>query len=907
MSEDPSSPQSTLDPHMPRRSVNHTEGERPHPFFEGLAGWVINHTRLVLIFTISVTALAGWLAATQLKVNNSMEMFTPPDAEVIKTRDQYRDLFGRDDLFLISARGEVFSEGYLKKLRALEADISKLNLYLESVDAPTSTGDASANQTEAVTREHNTSGELEGLEGFSDLNSFDLGAELTEPVSTEGGVNQSESANSVSPSAREGSIVEETTSLVSARRTAQSEGALKVKPWFDPIPAPDELQRLKPEALKDPLLARRLVNEDGTLSVMMVRVMIMSDDDMLLVFRALREITLKHQADDFALRVTGPPAITSALNEVVLADLSTLLVLSGLAMLLALIYLFRAVLMTIGPIVVVLISVVWTMGFMALTGMTLNLLSSILPAFLLCVGLGDSIHLQSIFNTCRKEGQSSRDAIIRASGLTGPPVLFTSLSTMIGLLSFQFASVTAIKDMGLAGGVGVMFALLHSLITLPIFLKWQGEGGRGALRRDVQSRGEAARDGSPPRDHIDQALGALVRASERSRGRALVLMGGLALAIIAGVGASRLEVWHDDLETLPHTSPIRVAVLEVDRELGGVASIQILIDAEALERGIKDIRLLHGIEKLSEHILAYRSPQGEAIVGHALSVTNIIKETRKALTDDATKYALPPIIGQDHEAAQREASQLLSLFEFQSPAQLRTLSTVDLKSSHLTLQIKWQEATSYAGLLAHIDAGVKEHLGAEVERGVQIKPTGGVYLAFTIVSSLLDDLLKSFGAAFIVITLLMVLMLRGLKLGMLAMIPNLFPILLMLGALGLIGIPLDLNNLLIASIALGIAVDDTIHLLHHFQASYLAHRDRERAIADAVTHAGRAMLSTSILLSVGFSVYLFASTDAVQRFGVIIALTVLVALFVDLIICPAILRVAYPQSSHQRPISEQTS
>jgi len=109
-----------------------------------------------------------------------------------------------------------------------------------------------------------------------------------------------------------------------------------------------------------------------------------------------------------------------------------------------------------------------------------------------------------------------------------------------------------------------------------------------------------------------------------------------------------------------------------------------------------------------------------------------------------------------------------------------------------------------------------------------------------------------------------------------------------------LGVPLDLNNLLIASIALGIAVDDTIHFLHHFQSVYRNTGDRELAIEGAKVSAGRAMVSTSILLGAGFSVYLFASTEAVQRFGVIIALTLLTALVIDLILCPAILRLAYP-------------
>ena len=830
-----------------------TQGETPSPYFSSLARWVITHSKTTIMIILGITVWAMWTAATQIKVDNSLEMFAPRDAQVVKSRDRYRSLFGRDDLFLISVRGDVFTEDFLQRLGDLEKELKTVNP--KGITLYSSLEEEASSQAVKGTY-------------HQELDDFDDEDEEDDEDWSED---------------EEGTVIEETTSLVSVRRTAQVNGGLLVKPWFEPVPPQEEIDRLRPLVLKDPLIAKRLIDEDGELTVLMVKVALMSDDDLFKVFLDLREITERFQNENFILKVTGPPAVNSALNEIVVGDLSKLLLISGFAMFIALIYLFRSWTMVIGPIVVVGISVIWTMGLMGITGMTLNLLSSILPAFLLCVGLGDSIHLQSIFNTRRIEGDSVHEAIINACGLTGPPVLFTSLSTMIGLLSFQFASVTAIKEMGVAGGVGVMFALINSLVTLPLFLK---HCKRAPEQRPEQADGE-------PKDRIDRALYALVMASRHKIGRAVVLVGTVALAALSILGVLRLEVWHDDLESLPDNHPIKSAVLEVDRELGGVANAQLLISTDGGQHTLRELDILRRIDQLSQHILAYRSPKNEAISGHAMSLVDVVKETHRALLGGDEHYRLPSLQDQD---AQLRTSQLLGLFELQSPDQLRTLTTIDLNNAHLTLQIKWQEATSYEHLIKHIQSGIDQHFEPLREEGVAVEQTGGVYLAYTIVTSLLDDLTKSFGAAFLVITFLMVLMLRGLKLGLLAMIPNLFPILLMLGALGLLGIPLDLNNLLIASIALGIAVDDTIHLLHHFQASYLVHGDRELALQDALTHAGRAMLSTSILLSVGFIVYLFASIEAVQRFGVIISLTVITALLVDLIVCPAILRLAYPSA-----------
>lgn len=840
--------------------------EPTSPRFVALAQWVLAHPRLTLSVTLTLTLLSGLLALTRLEVNNSLEVFAPKEAEVMQSRARYQARFGRDDLFMVMARAEapggVFTHPYLTKLKALEEEIKGLSVDVTLKSAP-----------------------REALEGVADA---PQGA-LKELEGDEWGEEEGDAWGDEA----EGSVVEQVTSLVSVRRTLNREGGVVVERWFEPLPSSDQaLRELGVLALQDHQLKRRLVDDQAQLSVLLVRVALMSDGDLQRVYDALVELTQAHNTEGFKIRVTGPPAVNAALNQLVIGDLSRLLMLSGASMILALIWLFRRPLMVAGPMVVVAVSVLWTVGLMAALGMGLNLLSSILPAFLLCVGLGDSIHVQSIYKRLRQEGMSAQEAIPHACGLTGPPVLFTSLTTMIGLLSFHFATVTAVKEMGLAGGVGVMFALLHSLITLPIFLMWQGEAdvslkSGSAQQGDEHEQDNQGKQGELQEDSLDRVLKAMVRLSHSSRGRALTLAVSFVFALVAAWGVSRLEVWHDDLETLPDDQPIKAAVQEADKALGGVAAAQILIDAPT-ELGVKDLKVLKGLEALTAHLLAYETPEGERIVGHVISPIDVIKETRRALlTGDQPPqkaYALP--------TTQRGASELMNLFELQSPDELRQLATIDLRSSHLTMQVKWREATSYEGLIKHVERGIEEHL-----KGVaQVEPTGGIYLAYTIVSSLLNDLLTSFTGAFLIITLLMVFMLGSLKLGALAMIPNLAPILLMLGGLGLLGIPLDLNNLLIASIALGIAVDDTIHFLHHFQASYAHTGDREEALEAARVNAGRAMVSTSLLLGAGFIVYLFASTEAIQRFGVIIALTLLTALITDMILCPAILRLAYPAS-----------
>jgi hypothetical protein len=187
---------------------------------------------------------------------------------------------------------------------------------------------------------------------------------------------------------------------------------------------------------------------------------------------------------------------------------------------------------------------------------------------------------------------------------------------------------------------------------------------------------------------------------------------------------------------------------------------------------------------------------------------------------------------------------------------------------------------------------------------VEAAGTGPVYVVNRLVKVMLDDLAKSFGTAFLLVSIFMIFMLREWKLGLVAMMPNLFPIILVMGVMGLTNMPLDLNTLLIASIALGIAVDDTVHFLHHFRASFVATQDCEAAIHSAKNHAGRAMLTTSVVLTVGFIILCLATNDALMRFGLLTALTIVTAFLTDLIVLPAFLRWIYRRPASPDPVAK---
>lgn len=850
--------------------------ERPNPFFLAWGRLVVRQRWLFLLLTALTVAGSMFLLA-RTRVDTSIEAFIAQESETQRLLEEYRDEFGRDAAFIVLIEGDVFSMPYLEKLRALHDELAKLDVEVPSLGQrkadrqvkKTGAAPASAAPASAASKAADDpfgGGDLDGdaFGGFGDAGGDGWG--------DEGG----------------GSIVDEIISLVNARQTRGSAEGIEVGELLDPWPAPEDLPALKARVLADNFLVGQVVGKAGTHSVILVRSQFMSEEDLIKVNREVVKIAQRHSSPEFKTAVTGLPALNDGLNALMMGDLAKMLGLSVILMIIVLTWMFRHVVGVVVPLMVVGMAAMNTFAAMALVDAPVTMLSNILPAFLFCVGLGDSIHLISVYRDNRNRGQDNQEAVVMAVGTTGMPVFYTSLTTMVGLASFEFASLSAIQDMGVAGAFGVFMAFIHSMVLLPIALSFVSKstfGMKGAHHRDRLDRfldwcfGQSAVAG-------DGGTGPAPAGFAKRRNR--TLLAGALLVAIAAIGVTQLRVWHNPLSWMPENEPTRVDILEMDAHVGGTNNLQLLIDGPK-GQGIKNRELLLGLEKLQEHIMAYQDPEVGTVVGNAVSMLEVVKETNRALRGgQQSEYRIPD--------TQEGVNNAVQMFEFSGADQLRRIATNDLSRSQMTLRIKWLEAMSYVPLTRHVQAGIDQFIPSHSK----VRPTGSIYTLVTTVSSIIGDLLRSFGVALGVITLIMMILLRSLKLGLIAMVPNLMPICFILGLMGFSNIPIDMNNLLIASIAIGIAVDDTIHFLHHFRIHFEANGNVETAIAASMGHSGRAMASTTVILMVGFFAYMAATMANIVRFGLLVGMTALMALLIDLIIAPALLRLFYA-----RPAAEQ--
>jgi predicted RND superfamily exporter protein len=326
--------------------------------------------------------------------------------------------------------------------------------------------------------------------------------------------------------------------------------------------------------------------------------------------------------------------------------------------------------------------------------------------------------------------------------------------------------------------------------------------------------------------------------------------------------------------------PYRPDLKYIDRELKGTLTLEIEIDT-GRENGVQEPRVLNQIEEVSHNIA--RAERDDILIGKVFSVTDILKEIHQALNEgQETFYTIPQ---------QRDVIfQEFLLFENSGADDLRRIVDSPFKKTRLTIKTSWADAIMYKDLIQDI----KHYLQNSFKGKFDINITGMVALLARTISAATFSLTKSYIIALLAITTMMILFMGDLKIGLLSMVPNLVPIIVIMGTMGFMNIPLDLNSLMIGSIALGILVDDTVHFIYNFKRYYDKSGDPYFAIQKTLLGVGRALLITSLVLSSGFFIFMCSSLKHLFNFGLFTGLTILLAVFADFFLAPALMIIANP-------------
>ncbi|MBT4088716.1 MAG: MMPL family transporter [Deltaproteobacteria bacterium] len=360
----------------------------------------------------------------------------------------------------------------------------------------------------------------------------------------------------------------------------------------------------------------------------------------------------------------------------------------------------------------------------------------------------------------------------------------------------------------------------------------------------------------------------------------------IVLVFVAGIGISQLRPSHDVLYWFKKGTEIRDNTDLIDSKMKGTLAIEVVIDT-GVENGLFEPVVLNGLEKLAERLMAYKGEDPSMFVGKTISLVDMLKEINQALHENQIEhYAIP----QDRQLIAQE----FLLFENSGSDDLEDIVDSRFSKTHLTAKVPWNDSVNYVHFVNYVESNVEEIFGDKYETAV----TGLIQMMMKTVSAMMHSTFKSYGIAVVIITILMILLLGRFRIGVLSMIPNLFPIILILGLMGWTGIKLDMFTMLIGSIAIGLAVDDTIHFFHNFRIFYEESGNVRNAVLETLTTAGRAMLVTTVVLAIGFWLFMFASMNHLFNFGLLTGTTLVFAFLADILLAPALLAIVTPDKKH---------
>ncbi|MEN8304173.1 MAG: efflux RND transporter permease subunit [Campylobacterota bacterium] len=675
------------------------------------------------------------------------------------------------------------------------------------------------------------------------------------------------------------------TSLLNARNTRGEDDQLIVEDLFESYPTnTQEIEAIKKIALNSEMYKNLLFNEDLTYTTIILEPNAYESSDDIDALEGFGEetpseeleflkdasksemvnvaetIAKKFTTEGFNVFIAGSLAVNDYNKRSVQKDMQKFVKLVLLMMMLFLFIVFRRVSAVILPIFIVAISLLTTIGTMAFIGTPITIPTQILPSFLLAVGIGAVVHLLAIFFKDLNKNRDKHSAISYSLGHSGLAIIMTSLTTAAGLLSFSTAEIAPIADLGIFAAIGIMIALLNTLVLLPALLAVLPI--KPAKEKHLQKS-----------EKMDAILKAVADFSVNNA-KSIVALSAV-IAVVWTYFATSVEFKHDPLSWQPDDSPVKIATNTVDRELRGSVTMEVIIDTKK-DNGLYNSELLTKLDTLRQKAEAIQNDK--YFVGKGWSVAEVLKEIHRALHNNKQEY---------YTITENDAliPQEFLLFENSGSDDLVDLVDSSFSKARITFKLPWMEAGEYTELGDELETLMRNELGDDVE----IIITGMVPLFQRTLSAAMSSMATSYVIAFVLIAIMMIILLGSIKIGLTSMIPNILPIILTLGFMSMVNMPLDMFTMLVGAIVIGLSVDDTVHYFHNFAKYHHKGHSTRESLEHTMIGTGRALVATTIVLSLGFYVYMFASLTNLINFGILAGGAITIALFSNIILGPALL------------------
>ena len=617
-----------------------------------------------------------------------------------------------------------------------------------------------------------------------------------------------------------------------------------------------DMEKFSAVVLPVDLFHKNLISADRKTTALTL--VLKNDADPDTIIRRVRKL-LDDGPKDLALYQIGMPLVSEALVKFTRKDFSRLPPLTFLLIAIVLLILFRKAQYVLLPLAAMGLALVWTLGLMTYLGIPLSMLTMMVPVFLIAVGTAYCLHIVSEYLRCQQEAASPAEAVTRTYSNIALPTCLAVLTTAIGLGSLLVNRISAIQEFAIFSCFGIFSILIIVMTFLPAALSFISLPAKDSQKPMAST------------PLFDRFIEKIIDLNLNHQKIVLPVIGVVVLICLIGIFQMRVET--NPVGYLKDGTPVKNNFNDIYQTLSGSFPINIVMGHSEGDY-FEDPQHLADIARIQDFLVTLPG------VDKTVSFADYLKLVNYVLNHFEPKYYTLPEEAFEVRMVMNNYTTILG------EDMLNRFINSDFSKTNIVLLTHISSSQEFLNIRESTLAFVKQHFSKDLNW--EVTGLGMVIAASS--HQLTIGQVKSLSITMILVFGIMFILFLSSKVGLIAIIPNLFPIIINFGIMGWLGIELSMVTSLIASIAIGLAVDDTIHYLARYNHEFRKDLDDERATRDTLYHVGRPITFTTITICVGFSVLIFSSFKPTAIFGVLMVITSLSALIGDLILLPSLIR-----------------
>ena len=558
----------------------------------------------------------------------------------------------------------------------------------------------------------------------------------------------------------------------------------------------------------------------------------------------------------------GGPRLEYEIDQGLFQDLKKLIPAAVFVLIVTIGIFLRSVRVLPIPLITAGLSVLWTFGFMAATGIPLTLLTAMVPALIIVIGSTEDVHMISAYMAGLKGGEGECDSASRQSAVAsmarrvGMPILITSLTTAVGFIANTVSEIPLIKEFAVVSAFAMVANLVVTILALPSQLTLFGP-----------SKSSISAEEQVPTGLIGKVV---VFVEELTDRYARVVVAAFVLLVLGtGMYVSDVRVNNDPLSYFQPDHPFVRDANQLADELSGVQIFSLTFNSVIPDY----FSTIEGVEKIAA-AQALLDEQG--LYDKTQSFADIVKIMHQEMhRGDTAFYGIP--------SDQEDLDLYIQTF---SREDIEAFVTEDYSRARIMVRHNLSNSLALNSALDTVQVDLSELLGEEVGFAL----TGKNLMINRAAKDLISGQLASLILVLTIIFLLFSFLYTSVLAGLLSLVPNVVPVILSFGFMGMLGVPLNPATAMVAAIVIGVAVDDTIHLMTRFGVESRSHLSESDAVRATIRGQAVPIISTSVALAFGFSVLAFSSFSVVAQFGLLAAAAMIYAMVSDLMLMPILLR-----------------